>query len=116
MVKKISKPLLSLSRRLRLKQTPWETKVWARLRAKRISPQKFKRQYPIGNYIVDFYCAEKRLIIEIDGSQHDEEKNRTKDQIRDKYLKDQGFKVLRFKNNEIDQNLEGVFETIGKNL
>lgn len=82
------------------------------LRRKNLRNLKFKRQYPIGNYIVDFCCSVKKLIIELDGGGHNEEYKIKDDKIRDEYLKNQGFKILRIWNNEIDNNLEGVYEKI----
>ena len=72
----------------------------------------FRRQQPIGNYIVDFVCRNKWLIIEIDGGQHNEIETIKYDEKRTKYLEEQGFTVLRFWNNDIDNNIEGVFEII----
>ncbi len=83
-------------------------KLWQALRY-RITGVKFRRQAVIGNYIVDFVCFPRKLIVEVDGGQHNENK---KDVFRDKWLNSQGFKVLRFWNNEVIFNLDGVFETI----
>jgi very-short-patch-repair endonuclease len=84
------------------------------LKGKNLEGLKFRRQAPIGNYIVDFVAFEKRLVIEVDGGQHaEEEKNN--DILRDAWLNSQGFRVLRFWNNEVLQNLEGVLETIRVN-
>ena len=73
---------------------------------------KFRRQQPIDNYVVDFVCFEKRIIMEVDGGQHSSERN--KDFERDDYLIRNGFKILRFWNNEVLQNMEGVLEVIRK--
>jgi len=81
------------------------------LKGKNLAGIKFRRQEPIGNYIVDFVAFEKRLVIEVDGSQHAEEE-KDKDIQRDAWLNRQGFRVLRFWNNEVLQNIEGVLETI----
>ena len=89
--------------------TDVERKLWQRLRGKQLG-EKFRRQYPIDNYIVDFVCLEKRLIIECDGGQHAEQES--KDSERDKHLQGKGFMVLRIWNNEIIENLDGVLETI----
>lgn len=70
---------------------------------------KFKRQQPIGKYVVDFVCLEKKLIIEIDGGQHNEPGI---DSVRDAWLSNQGYKTIRFWNNEVTQNLDGVLEVI----
>jgi very-short-patch-repair endonuclease len=102
------------SRTLRKNQTPWEAKLWYHLRAGRFFGLKFKRQVPIGNYIVDISCFEKKLIIEADGGHHDLQKSQ--DEVRDKFLLSKGYKILRFWNNEIDDNFEGVLETIRREV
>ena len=76
---------------------------------KQMEGLKFRRQQPIDNYIVDFVCLEKRIVIEIDGGQHAAQE---KDVFRDEYLRQQGFNVLRFWNNEVLQNINGVLEVI----
>jgi len=73
---------------------------------------KFRRQQPIGNYIVDFACFEKRVVVEVDGGQHQEKKD--KDIERDKWLQSQGFQILRFWDNEVLKNIEGVLAVIGE--
>ncbi len=85
--------------------------IWRHLRAKQIEELKFRRQQPIGNYVVDFICLEKSLVIEADGGQH---ADNTKDEERDAWLTSEGFKVLRFWNNEVLTNMEGVLEVIRK--
>jgi very-short-patch-repair endonuclease len=84
--------------------TDAEFKLWCRISNKQLGV-KFRRQYPVDNYIVDFICLEKRLIVEVDGGQHAESVN---DKSRDEYLKSQGFRILRFWNNEVLSNTEGV--------
>ncbi|HLC89883.1 MAG TPA: endonuclease domain-containing protein [Patescibacteria group bacterium] len=108
----MKKQLTNLARQLRQNQTSQEAKLWHLLRRKNFRNLKFRRQYPIGNYIVDFCCPVKKLIIELDGGGHNEEYKIKADQIRDEYLKNQGFKILRIWNNGIDNNLEGVYEKI----
>jgi len=105
----INKEILRRCKKLRRNSTPQEIIFWSRARAKRFKGLKFKRQYPIGKYIVDFVCLDKKFIVEIDGWQHKEENQERYDQGRTKFLEDSGFKVLRFWNNEINDNLEGVF-------
>ena len=102
-----------LARNLRKNQTPQEQKLWRFIRNNQLGV-KFKRQYPIGDYIVDFICREKWLIIELDGSQHNEDNNIINDEIRTKYLESRGFKVIRFWNNDINNNIEGVILEIKK--
>ena len=92
---------------LRKNMTPQEVIVWSRLRRGQLG-YKFRRQHGIGNYTVDFFCAEKNLIIEIDGFQHMNDY----DKKRDEFLRENGFTVLRFWNNEVNNNLEGVIQKI----
>ena len=94
---------------LRTSMTDAERLLWKHLRAHRLSGQKFRRQQPLGPYIVDFVHFNSRLIVEADGGQHNESET---DKQRDAWLKEQGFQVLRFWNNEILQNTEAVLEVI----
>ncbi len=93
---------------MRKNPTEAEKKLWNALKAEQLGI-KFRRQQPIGNYIADFYNAEKRLIIEVDGGQHNES---MKDAARDAWLKEQGLTILRFWNNEVLENLDGVLQQI----
>ncbi len=93
-----------LSRKLRNNLTDAEKYLWYVLRAENLG-YKFRRQEPIGSYIVDFVAYEKKLIIELDGGQHYQNED---DKVRDVWLEEQGFKVLRFWNNEVLENREGV--------
>lgn len=104
-----------LRKNLRNNATPQEIILWSRLRRSQLG-HKFRRQHSIGNYIVDFYCPEKKLIIEIDGGQHDEKNIRKYDENRTKYLESLGLKVLRFWDNEINNNVSGVISTIVSHL
>ena len=97
------------SRELRKNSTEAERKLWSRLRAKRFMGLKFRRQEPIGRYIADFYCAGKKLVIELDGGQH---ANSIGDEKRDEFMESKGIRVLRIWNNEIMNNIEGVMEHI----
>jgi very-short-patch-repair endonuclease len=94
---------------LRNNSTPQELKLWLYLKNKNLG-YKFRRQQGIGNFIVDFCCPAKKLIIEIDGSQHIE--NEEYDEKRTLYLESLGYKVLRFWNNEINDNIESVVNKI----
>ena len=94
---------------MRSEPTKAEHRLWQILRAKRLAGFKFKRQLPIDHYIVDFVCLRERLIVEADGGQHS---GSVGDKRRDAYLKSQGFRVLRFWNNEIFENEEGVLTSI----
>ncbi|MDP4028817.1 MAG: endonuclease domain-containing protein [Gallionella sp.] len=102
--------LLDNAKTLRSHQTDAENRLWYHLRANRFMGLKFKRQKPMGSYIVDFICIEQRLIIELDGGQHAEQI--TYDLRRDTWLRSQGYTVLRFWNNEVMQQLDGVLEQI----
>jgi very-short-patch-repair endonuclease len=102
--------LVNLARSLRKRPTDAEKLLWRHLRSKQVYGLKFRRQEAIGRYIVDFVCFEKRLIIELDGGQHAEQQ--IQDQERDSWFREQGFRTLRFWNNEVLGNIEGVLETI----
>ena len=106
----MNKDIIVLAKKLRKNSTPAENLLWSRLRAEQLEGLKFRRQQLIGNYIIDFVCFEKKIVIEVDGGQHAIEKG--KDSIRDEWLKGQGFKVLRFWNNEVLMNIESVLEVI----
>ncbi len=106
--------LTSIARKLRKKATEAEKQLWQKLRAKQLTGYKFRRQQPIGSCIVDFVNFEKKIIIELDGSQHSV--NRDKDIQRDAWFRLEGFQVLRFWNNEVFENMEGVLESIRKQL
>ncbi len=98
-------------RHLRRNMTPQEHILWSKVRGKQLG-HRFRRQDSIGPYIVDFYCAAGKLIVEIDGNQHNEEQNKLYDLERTKFLNDLGYIVLRFSNNEISSRLEAVLKTI----
>ena len=99
----------SRARKLRIDQTDAETKLWHHLRSRQIAGYKFVRQEPIGRYICDFVCRERKLIIEVDGGQHLESSS---DTIRDQKLAADGYCVLRFWNNDVLGNIDGVLQTI----
>ncbi len=106
----MTKRLTKLAKQLRKNSTNVEKLLWKKLRSRNLHNLKFRRQEPIGDYIVDFVCYETKLIIECDGGQHTLQK--PKDNVRDEWLKKEGYEVLRFWNNEILQNMEGVLEMI----
>src|SRR5215469_14280694 len=101
------------ARRLRRDSTEAEKRLWYRLRARQIEGAKFVRQDPIGPYVVDFACRQRRLIVELDGGQHATD---TRDAVRDQWLSERGYRVLRFWNNDVLSNTEGVLETIAAAL
>jgi very-short-patch-repair endonuclease len=94
---------------LRKELTPAERKLWTMIRNDQLGVN-FRRQHAIGNYIPDFVCIQKQLIIELDGSQHLEQEEYDKE--RTQYLKSQGYKVIRFWNNDVMNNIEGVILVI----
>jgi very-short-patch-repair endonuclease len=104
---------IRIARRLRANQTDAETVLWNRIRNRQIDGHKFVRQASIGRYICDFVCREKLVVIEVDGGQHN---GSAEDEIRDCFLIAEGFKVLRFWNNDVLGNLEGVLTTIQAEL
>lgn len=102
--------LLNNAKALRRTQADAEQKLWYHLRAHRFIGLKFKRQKPIGHYVVDFVCVEKRLVIELDGGQHSESLGC--DRERDVYLNAEGYVVLRFWNSALLNELDSVLEQI----
>jgi len=111
-----NKGLKKFARELRSNMTEAETYLWWKLRKRQISNCQFYRQRIVGNYIVDFYCPEWKLVIEIDGSQHCSESGKTKDKLRDNHMSDLGLPILRFSAREVMENLEGVLEVIYSRL
>ena len=97
---------------LRKNQTDSEQLLWSRLRNKQINELKFFRQFSIGFYILDFYCPTIRLAIELDGSQHMENKQKEYDDERTKFLEANRIRVLRFWSNDVIRNLQGVMERV----
>jgi len=102
------------SRKLRSEMTEAELYLWQHLRARQLHGFKFRRQHPVGKYILDFACTDVKLAIEVDGGQHNELQNQ--DNERTAWLETQGWKVLRFWNNEVLQNIEGVLEQVYNEL
>jgi len=106
----MSDRIAKVAKTLRQNSTKAERLLWRNLKAKQMKGFKFRRQEPIGNYVVDFVCFESQVVIEVDGSQHMVEV--AKDKERERWLRSQGFTILRFWNNEVLRNLEGVLEVI----
>jgi len=102
-----------VSRGLRVNQTDAENKLWNHIRNRQINGNKFVRQEPIGRYICDFVCREKHIVIEVDGGQHAES---ARDEVRDRYLRAEGYRVMRFWNNDVLSNIEGVLTVIDEEL
>jgi len=101
---------LDFAKELRRNQTPEEGRLWQAVKAKRLAGAKFRRQVPIGPYVADFVCVAARLVVELDGSQHGEAVEA--DAERTRYLESKGYRVLRFWNNEVAGNLDGVLRSI----
>ena len=101
------------ARRLRREATDAERRLWSALRDRRLEGYRFRRQYPIAPFIADFACTRHRLIVEADGGQHDGSET---DLRRTAWLENQGWRVLRFWNNDVLTNTEGVVETILREL
>ena len=102
------------SRTLRRNLTDAERIIWYGVRAHRLNGASFRRQTPIGPFIVDFVCHDARLIIEIDGAQHFEAEHEQRDARRDAYLRGRGYRVLRFNNRDVLSNRNGVLERIAE--
>ena len=105
-----------LARSLRQKLTSTEKTLWYKLRDRRFRGWKFRRQQPFGPYVLDFYCADAKLNIEIDGGQHDLPEHRRRDEKRMAYLEKEGVRTLRFWNSQVRTNIEGVMARIGREL
>src|ERR1700722_20233031 len=95
------------ARRLRAKATETEILLWKRLRGIEAEGTHFRRQVPIGPYVADFACMAVRLVIELDGSQHDTEAHRARDERRTRWLEAEGYRVIRFWNNDLTHNMNG---------
>ena len=104
------------AKQLRKTSTDAERQLWRVLRSRQLAGHKFRRQQPLGGFIVDFVCLEKRLVVEVDGGQHQEQKQAVYDAERTVWLERQGFRVLRFWDHEILREIESVKETIARAL
>ncbi|MEA3411171.1 MAG: endonuclease domain-containing protein [Pseudomonadota bacterium] len=107
---RIRPPLKHRARQLRRELTDAERALWRHLRQRQVAGLRFRRQHPLGRYIVDFACLDARLVIEVDGGQHGEREDY--DEERTAWLQQRGFRVLRFWNNEVLNNIYGVMERI----
>jgi very-short-patch-repair endonuclease len=108
-----ARSLTGVARQLRARMTDAERKFWFALKDRRFAAFKFRRQVPVGPYIADFLCFEKRLIVEVDGGQHADS---VRDAERDNWLAQNEFQVLRFWNSDVLQNLEGVLTSLSEQL
>jgi len=107
---------LDIKRRLRSNMTGPEAQHWSRLRARQLQGLKFRRQHGIGPYIVDFYCPEQSLVIEVDGDSHADADQVVKDRQREQYLQSLGLRIIRYINDDILENLDGVLENLAERL
>jgi very-short-patch-repair endonuclease len=112
---RIYPPILLRSRELRHPQTPVEATLWRHLRNRNLG-YKFRRQHPIDRFIIDFYCAEAKLCIEIDGSSHFEAEQEEYDKVRTEFLEEMGYEVIRFANNDVKYNIHTVADEIIKTV
>jgi len=106
--------ILSRARELRREMTPQERKLWQRLRRKQLFGIKFRRQHPIHRFILDFFCYEHKLTVEIDGDSHYQPDQQEYDQARTDWLAQHGIRVIRFTNRDVDTNIEGVLDEIAQ--
>ena len=97
---------------LRRNETKAEKLLWEKLRNNQLEGLKFRRQHPVNIYIADFYCHKFKLIIELDGDYHDQEEQKQKDEVRTEVLRLNDLKIIRFKNEEVEQNINQVLITI----
>jgi len=110
------KSLKKFSRELRKNMTEAEKIMWQKIRRKQLKGYQFYRQKIIGNYIVDFYCPKAKVVIELDGGQHYDDRGKKKDEKRDKYLMSLGLKILRFSDRDFLKNQKKILEEIWRNL
>jgi very-short-patch-repair endonuclease len=112
-VKQFAEPqAIDRARTLRVNSTEVEKRLWHHLRNRQMDGHKFRRQYPVLNYILDFACEAEKIAIELDGGQHTQEDYARQDAARTARLEQSGWRVLRFWNNDVMDNSEGVLETI----
>lgn len=104
--------LIEFARKLRQDATDPEALLWACLRGRRMNNRKFRRQHPVEPYVLDFYCADLKLAIELDGGQHNTTEGRQHDKAREAFLRSQGIETLRFTNDEMMRNTDGVLNMI----
>ncbi|MEZ5367515.1 MAG: endonuclease domain-containing protein [Bryobacterales bacterium] len=108
----VSRKTTERAQRLRREATPAERKLWARLKSKQLNGLQFRRQHPIGPFIVDFYCSALKLAIEIDGDSHGGEEAQRCDEKRSAFIATKGIRIIRFWNSDIHERLDGVLADI----
>ncbi|MCC6133476.1 MAG: endonuclease domain-containing protein [Acidobacteria bacterium] len=107
---------MAVRRKLRKETTPAEQRLWSQIRRVQLEGLRFRRQFGIGPFIVDFYCPQARLAIEVDGPSHYEEGAQESDRSRQAFLERRGIRVLRFTNREVHEQIEGVLSAIQRAL
>ena len=100
------------ARALRKTMSDAERLLWSRLRMRQLGGHRFRRQHPLGPYVADFVCLERRLVVEVDGAQHAEPEQMRHDAVRTRWLEVEGFRVVRAWTSEVFKNLDGVLDTI----
>jgi len=113
-MEKLYPTLKARAREMRKAPTEAEERLWSRLRAKRFEGLKFHRQYPAGSYILDFYCPEKRLAVELDGGRHADPAQEGYDETRSRELSSLGIRVIRFWNDDVLKDTDAVMNVIGR--
>jgi very-short-patch-repair endonuclease len=103
-------------RHLRANLTPAEARLWKYLKISQLSGRKFRRQHSTGRYVLDFYCPSEKLAIELDGAAHDCDFAQRHDRMRDEFLKNAGIRILRFQNDDVMRNLDGVLSEIRRHF
>lgn len=115
-VRGASNELVSAARNLRVEQTPAEQRLWNELRSRKLDGFKFRRQYPVGRYILDFVCVERKLVVELDGNHHEVGDQHRYDRERSEHLEHYGYRVLRFPNRAVLDNVHYVLQKIRTGL
>ncbi|MCA9609601.1 MAG: DUF559 domain-containing protein [Myxococcales bacterium] len=115
-VRRLDARLLANARDLRSRSTDAERRLWRHLRGRRLLGHRFRRQHPLGPYILDFFCAAARLCVEVDGDQHGDPTQREHDERRSAYLRDAGIDELRFANHEVLHETDAVLEVVARRL
>lgn len=108
--------LTKVARELRQDRNPHEVRLWARLRNRQFLGLKFYRQFPIGPYIGDFVCRDKKFVIEVDGGGHDEAEQKRADATRDEFLRSEGYRIVRVWTSDIHANIDSVLEYIRSSI
>ena len=106
--------LITFARKLRQDATDPEALIWACLRGRRVNKRKFRRQNLMEPYVLDFYCADLKLAVGLDGGQHNSAEGKCRDQARDAFLPSQGIETLRFTNDDVMRHIDGVMDVIWK--